>query len=248
MIREKTKKRKAKDVLFFAFLGIIIVTSLVSAVDPYGPDNLNVISNETKTSPSAQMVNISGGRIATLNLSATVQNTRWKAFVGNVTGKFTLDDSSGSTIFDWTISTLTGRVYATRNSTSVEWSSIACSSVANLEQENYDMNHTNSYDNITATFNTTASATHEAFYVGSTLISANSCPTLNAYSNSVADDNYWEEMALYDNTNVVYAAILEDDQAGFDNADYDFQMIVPENGDPSLTGATPYYIYLEIGS
>jgi len=245
------KKNTDKIVLLvlLIFIGVVVLInfSLISAVDPEGPDDLTVIDNETKGAVSAKMINITGGRIATLNLNATIQDPRWKAFVGNVTGKFTLDDSSGSTIYDWTLSSVTGRVYATRNDTSVTWGSINCSNFTSLEQENINMNHSNADDNITSTFNTSAGATHNALYVGSKYIPANTCPTLNVYRNGGVDDNYWEEMALYDTVNIVYAAIIDDDEIGFDSNTYDFQMIVPENGLPSFTGATAYYIYLELG-
>lgn len=231
----------------------LLMPFAVNAADPVGPDSLSVVANETKGAASAQMLNISGGRIATLNLNATIQNPRWKGFVGNVTGKFTLDDVGGSTLFDWTLTSITGRIYSTRNSTSVTWASITCSNNTHLRQEEINMNHTNPNDNITKTFNATNdSATsygsHNPFWVGSVYISANSCPTLNTYVNDVAQNTNFEEMALYDTTNIVYATIMEEDVTGFDGATYDFQMIVPENGLPSFSGATAYYIYVELGT
>ena len=249
--KKKEKALKLVVLLFLSFVSAIIIFmsfSLISAADPQGPDELSIISNETKGAVSSKMVNISGGRIATLTLNATIQNPRWKAFVGNVTGKFTLDDASGSTIYDWTLSSITGRVYSTRTSGSVTWENINCSNVTTLEQENINMNHTNPNDNLTATFNTSEGATHQAFYVGSVYIPANTCPTLNLYRNNASDDNHWEEIALYDGDYIVYASIIEDDEIGFDGNTYDFQMIVPENGLPSFQGATAYYLYLEIGT
>ena len=250
MMDRKKRGRLISLLVLLGFIGFIalITFSFVSAADPEGPTSVSVVSNETKGVVSTKMINISGGRIATLNLNATIQNVRWKAFVGNVTGKFTLDDSSGSTIYDWTLSSITGRIYATRNSSSVTWGSINCSNVTTLERENIYMNHSNSLDNLTATFNASAGATHGAFYVGSKYISANTCPTLNVYRNGARNDLYWEEMALYDSTNIVYAAIIDDDETGFDAGAYDFQMIVPENGLPSFTGATAYYLYIELGN
>ena len=44
----------------------------------------------------------------------------------------------------------------------------------------------------------------------------------------------------------VYATIMEQDTIGFDGDRYDFQMIVPENGNQSFSGATAYYIYIEL--
>lgn len=239
------KEKKTK-----VFVAMVVLASLLlfagfasSASEPTGPDNINFISNESGGGVSGKKVNISGGVIATMNLSTTVQNSRWKAFVGNVTGSFTLDDAEGSTIYDWSLSVTTGRVYSTRNETTPAWTSIACANEANLEEENQEMNHTNPGDNITATFDDT---THSAFYVGPTFISDNSCPTLNTYQNDASQDSVFEEMALYDTTNIIYATILEDDVDGFDGNPYDFQMIVPENGGESFEGSTAYYLYVEL--
>jgi hypothetical protein len=252
------KENELIGIILVAFIIIFMLFFLnfVWAADPVGPDELNVVANETKGSVSAKMINISGGRIATFNLSATVKNPRWKGFVGNVTGQFTLDDSSGSTIYDWTLSSITGRIYTTRNSTSVTWSSINCSNTTNLELENYRMNHTSPDDNITRTFNAsynttinaTVSGNHPAFWVGSAYMYANTCPVVHTYVNSAAQSTDFHETALYDGYNMVYATILEPNDVGFDGNTYDFQMIVPEIGVPSFAGATAYYIYVEIGT
>ena len=246
------KKREYSAYWYIVAVGLAILVLLVSlvsvkAADPQGPDSVEVVDNETKGAVTTKMINISGGRIATLNVNATIQNPRWKGFVGNVTGKFTLDDSSGSTLYDWSLTSITGRVYSTRNSTSVTWASINCSNTTHLNQENINMNHTNPNDNLSVTFNTTAGATHNPLWVGGVYLSANTCPTLNTYKNDAVQDVDFEEVALYDATNIVYATILEEDVTGFDGGKYDFQMIVPENGLPSFNGATAYYIYIELG-
>lgn len=245
-VRKKGKELETLSVIIM--LSIIITSSIfvVDAATPQGPDVLNISTNETKGSVGAKMVNISGGYIASMNLSATVQNIRWKAFVGQVTGLFTLDDASGSTIFDWTLTSITGRIYATRNSSSITWSNINCSNLAFLENENYKMNHTNANDNITATFNMTAGATHGGFFAAGVEIFNNSCPTLNTYIDNATQDTYFQEMVLDDDASVVYATIIETDHNGFDSTDYDFQMIVPENGAAGFSGATAYYIYVEL--
>jgi hypothetical protein len=234
-------------ILISALIALFLVAG-VSAVDPAGPTTVNVTSNVTKTASSASMVNISGGKIATLNISATMQNPRWKAFIGWVTGKFTLDDNIGATIYDWTFSLNNGRVYATRNSTSIKWSGITCANVSNLIQENIAMNLTNSYDNITATFN---NVNHTGFWAGSTYFSVNQCNyTINTYVNNATQSatSYFEEVALYDgSTSLVYATLLEvGGKTGYNGLSYDFQMLVPENGAPSFVGATAYYLYVEI--
>lgn len=237
------RKNYIKSFVFALFLMIFLFSFVIAA--PVGPDDIEFNSNETKTVAAAQMVNISGGYIASYNLTATIQNPRWKAFIGEVTGSFTLDDSSGSTIYDWTLSSITGRVYSTRNDSTLSWALVNCSNVTSLEEENVNMVHTNTDDNITATFDDN---THGSFYVGAVNIEANSCPTLNTYVNNATQDSSFEEVALITEENIVYATLLEENAVGYDGNTYDFQMIVPENGTVGFSGATAYYLYVEIGT
>ena len=155
---EETKKL-VKIFLIVAVCLTFTFLMRVKAADPVAPDDIDLLRNVTKNTTTAEFVNISGGRIADLSVNATIQNPRWKAFVGNVTGKFTLDDPEGSTVFDWTISSITGRIYATSNYSAISWSTTNCSNVTTLEYENYRLNHTRADDNITKTFNATYNTT-----------------------------------------------------------------------------------------
>ncbi len=246
-MHKKEKKIILSGILLIGvFLTLIFIFSneLVSA-DPEGPSSVISVWNSTKNATSSAMVNISGGQIAALNLTISSQNTHWKAFVGWVSGAFTLDDASGSTIYDWKLSTTTGRVYTTRDSSTVEWNLLQCANTeTNLEAENVAMFHNRTSDNITATFS--HPGTHSAFWVAGRNIGANTCPTLNTYVNDLSQDDDFEEMALYDGTSIIYATILEDNLVGYDGQPYDFQMLVPENGSQGFTGATPYYLYVEL--
>ncbi len=236
--------KKEEKIRLALFLLMIILSLSFIIATPTGPSNIYHVSNSTKGATSAGFINISGGYISTINLTANSQNLRWKAFVGNVTGKFTLDDSGGSTIYDWTLSSTGGEVYATRNSGTITWTNISCATNTWLMQENGAMDHQNtSADSINNTF---VSGTHSLFFVGATSITASSCPTLNTYVNSGSQDSSFEEIALYASSSVIYASILEEDVTGYDGQPYDFQMIVPENGDPGFTGATAYYLYVEL--
>jgi hypothetical protein len=109
MEKQEENKRQEKGskivILLVVLLSIIIALNYVSAVVPSGPDNIVVSSNTTKNATAPFNVNISGGYLAKLNISATVQNSRWKAFVGWVNGLFTLKDGTGSKIYDWSTAT-----------------------------------------------------------------------------------------------------------------------------------------------
>jgi len=248
--KEKVKtarKRVMKEkviIISVIFLSLIFLTTLAIAI-PTGPSAITHVSNTTGVATGGQMVNISGGYVSKFNITATSQNPHWKAFIGQIDGRFTLDDSTGSTIYDWTMSTVTGEVYATRASATIEWTTIGCANAAQITAEDVALDLT-AEDNITSTF--TPTSNDETFLVAGTTISANTCSATNTYVNNVTDTEF-EEVILYDSTNsdIVFATVLESDEVGYDGATYDFQMIVPENGNSTWTSSTAYYIYVELG-
>ncbi len=222
--------------LVFGFFGLV-------GAAPTGPEFLNVTSNETWSGPNTgEIVNISGGYVSGMNVSATFQNPHWKAFVGWIDGEFTLDDSSGSSIYDWSLPTISGQVYATRNVSAVDWGNIGCASAGEILSEDVAMEHAGE-DNISSTFDGTNSGT---YVVAGTSIGVGSCFAANSYINNVSQSSNFEEFVLYDSASIVFATTVEDAVAGYDGADYDFQMIVPENGNESYMENTAYYLYVEI--
>ena len=222
-----------------------------NALTPDGPSDVTIVSDSTKQDLPSQIVNTTGGSISVVNITGIIQNPRWKAFVGNVTGTFVLSDSADNRIYDWDLINITGKVYATRKTDTVSWPSISCASVGQVATENADMFHTKPEDNLTATFR---DSTHGAFYVGAVSFSENQCGfSLDTYVESQSQSGLFEEILLHDQTiggngGMVYTTILEQDQVGFDGNTYDFQMIVPEVGSSGWTGSTAYYLYVEIGN
>lgn len=243
---DKSKKKRESESTLVVVLGFIFFLTLIGTAfaTPTGPDSLTVVSNETKAATAGALINISGGYLSKINITANTQNPHWKAFAGWVNGQFTLDDASGSTIYDWTLSTVTGEVYATRNSSTPVWTSIQCATAAHIQAEDLALQHSNPDDNITATFSGTNSDT---FVTAGTTITAGSCSSTNTYVNNVSQSSTFEESILYDTNNLIYAAVLESDATGYDGNTYDFQMLVPENGNATLSVTTAYYVYLELG-
>jgi len=233
-------------VLIFA-LALLISISESSAATPEGP-TITLIRNQTSVARNGSIANISGAYIGSIRLNATQQNTKWKAYVGNVTGKMTLDDAAGQTIYDWPVSNPSGIVHATRKSTAVSWSNIQCANLTHIENENRAINQTSDSDNITSTFPTKV---HAPLSVGLTSFGINSCYSTHAYVNSTAQSTTFDEVALYDGTdasngNIVYATRIENSAWGFNNQSYSFQMLIPEIGLPTWASSTAYYFYVEL--
>jgi hypothetical protein len=229
-------------------LFILLVLALSTSFSVFGlPTGIDIVSNTTEQPDAtpATSLTTAGGTFTTLILNGTFQNPRWKAYVGNISGMLTLDNAAGHSIYDWNLTTITGEVYISRNS-SISWTTIGCSTPARISAEHAFLHHTySSVDNINNTFNMTI---HKGFYVSTTQIANSTCRSIATYVNDAkqaANENAaFQEILLTDNTNLVYTTLLENNRAGFDNALYDFQMIVPE--DDTITTPTTYYFYAEI--
>jgi hypothetical protein len=241
----KMREENASWILRAAFIILLLLaTSVNSQVpQPGGPDTMTNISSQSPTPSGGYAMTTSGGTITTVNINATTQNPHWKAYVGNVSGRLALQNANNRSVYDWNITSTEGEIYATRKTSIVNWNTITCAGITNIQAEQTSLNISSAEpDSITTTFN---KKSHAAFYAGLTPVSANSCNSTNLYVNSAASSDF-EEVLLYDGSYMVYAALVEDSVIGFDGNRYDFQMIVPDSGlDGSQTPVT-YYFYVEL--
>jgi len=172
-----------------------------------------------------------------------------------------LDDASNNTMYDWTLASPEGEIYAATST--IDWTSgnVKCydynysqvgdSSYVTLAELESGLNvATDDIDGIDETFK--EAQTYESFYVGEYQITNASmlCPTTQTYTGSETKDaSSFQEVILYDNsTDVhVYTAIIEETEpVGFNDYAWDFQMLVAEDGHNGDTGTTPYYFYVEL--
>jgi len=233
-------------------IGLFSILAMFFLLFPYSvlaqPEGIGFSSNVTEEAPKSEASSITtpGGSFTTMVLNGSFQTPRWKAYVGNVTGKLTLDDASGSTIYDWNLVSVAGEVYVSR-SPSISWSEIKCLSDATILAEQAALNiSSDNSDNINKTFNETV---HKSFFVGTKKIEPSSCRAIATYISSQAqsssEDANFQEILLEDNNqNVVYATIIESSVSGFDDKAYDFQLIVPDNPDTNIDNT--YYFFAEI--
>ena len=232
-----------KRIVFFIL--ILSVIPFVLGAIPSGPEITNK-GVENGSPKSATLLNTSGGTITTLVLNATTQNPHWKAYVGNVTGTLVLEDSKNYSIYEWTLTTIAGEVYVTRDN-DIDWSLIECADSTDVSQEETAMNHTSSADDSIS--NTFTRSTHQSFWTGSVEFTQDECGyALITYVNDTAQTGTtdFEEILLWDNSSMVYTTILENKTLGFDIGHYDFQMLVPEKGWAGPVSSTAYYFYVEL--
>ena len=231
---------------------LLVLFLLCLAVTVFADPSGSIISgNTTVNGPvvAPAFRNETRGTITTMVLSAMQQDQHWKAYVGNVSGGLTLDNPAQATIYSWSLASVSGQVYATRNS-SVNWASgnIVCATSALIGTESTFHNMTNSAtDRINSTFNWTI---HKQFQVGSNTIAQNTCNSTVMYVNDTKQTptlaSPFQEVLIMDsaNTELIYMASIDSKVQGFDNSTYDFQMIVAESDLKSTP--TPYYFYVEL--
>ena len=253
-------KNRTLIVFTLAVLFCALLIGTVFGAVPSGP-TLEWVDNETSTSanvPTAETSSESqGGRIIILRLSARQSNDHYKAYVGNVTGTFVLGDSANYSIYEWTLATVGGQVYATRTAGTITWSSVECANVTHVNEEMTEMQHnrTNTrWDMLNETFDDDAND-HWGFTAGDASIAADSCDfSINTWVNDSAQSStdWFDEVLLYDGSqNLIYATRIEDDVSSYRNDStttdmtYDFQMLVAENASAGAS-QTNYYFYVEL--
>ena len=116
--------------LVLMLISIMVVNKSIVLAAPQGATiTYNLTENATVRSPDSHTA--AGGSFTTLILNVTSQTSKWKAYVGNVTGKLTLDNSNNKSIYEWALTNVQGEVYVSRNS-SINFTALACSNRGNI--------------------------------------------------------------------------------------------------------------------
>jgi len=225
----------------------ILTVALFVRGDPVGGEIQLNFTSYRSVSPDNR--SDEGGTINTINVQAVQQNAAWKAYVGNISGSLVLDDSSDKSIFEWSLSSLTGEILASRSG-SLTWSSLSCASEAVLLAEHSALNMgQGDVDNINKTFSW---SNHKTFTVAGNTLTGNSCSALGTYINDTAQADsataYFQEILVNDSSsNLIYVAELETNLVGYNNVStFDFQMLVADNDQAGQI--TTYYFYVELDS
>ncbi len=242
-------------VLFsLVILGSAIVYAASSSV-PTSPDSITETSSGRWGGTSSISLEAEAGNVTELLISHRQGTESWQGYYGNITGTITLDDANNNSMFDWTIPTPTGEIYAS-NGSSVTWANIMCVNFTTdkdafnetILERGFGINSTD-LDGFSETFNNTyTNAT--GFEVGSVQINTDdSCPSLFTYVDGTYQTDTFEEVLLTDNVSVIFTALLENDADGFKQGDNtsDFQMLVAENGHVGFEDTTTtYYFFVEL--
>ena len=224
-----------KSLLLVAFIIMLGASALAAYAEPEGANVVLGTEERGNITITPGNATAAGGNITPVNLTSTTITEAWHGFYGQVAGNITLEDSAGFRMYAWAFNATGGEVYASR-SNAVAWATIAAENDCTTDEA---LTGTGS-DRTNLTFTPSANT---VFNVGTTVIAAGSACATNTYVNSTAQAATFEEVILDDTANIVYTGLLENNAQGFDNGNYDFQIIVPDN---RTTAVETYYFYAEL--
>jgi hypothetical protein len=240
-LHSKNKEGFNMNLRLLATIFMVSILSLAMATaDPVG-GTVTPGESSRGTNPGAGgPVDAQAGNVTALNIEQTRITDVWQGFYGNVSGGIVLENGDSNVFYDWSLTTVTGQVYATR-STIADWTSIACSEAEQVEAEETTLSiPASATDSISSTY---SAQTHPAFAVGITPITEDTCYSTRSYDSLGNPSSFYNVMLNSDATNVVYTAILADSQGSFDGGTADFQLLVPVD---RSTSQAIYYFYVEL--
>lgn len=252
-----------------AILAIVSLSVFVIAVEPNGV-SISDQGNETAGVDSAGQHDAIAGNLSELVITGYSTTQTWQGYYGNVSGAIRLADASSNVMYNWSLADPQGEVYSSKNS-SITWTNIQCfnftaaggysdesgnggttnlngTNLTTLETE-YNIGSSDA-DGVDETFTLSGAGTHDLFTTANQQFSEGECQSTRIYGDTgagVADE--FEEVILYEpaGASVVFASILESGSVqGFDTNDYDFEMLVLEDGHGVDTSTTTYYFWVEL--
>jgi hypothetical protein len=252
--------------LIGVFVTIILQITFVSSIQPNGATIDPGVSTTAPADP-ASSVQAQAGNVTNLNIFGYSTTQSWQGFFGNVSGVIELTDNLNKTMYNWTLASPEGEVYASTNS-SINWANVQCfnfTANGNGTSETGRGGTTNLYgtnltsletrfgidqervDGVNETFSFPANG-HDLFYAAGNQFSDGECLSTKVFSSSGPVNDQFEEVLLYEPTSssVIFTSLLEKNAVGFDNNGYDFEMLVLENGHGGDTSTTSYYFYVEL--
>lgn len=268
---------KTKTILLAVLMTLAMAAAAWAevSIEPTSPTTMTYVTNSTTGGQEGMSQAHQRGYIHYVNIDESAPTQKWKAYVGNVSGEYALQDASGNAIYDWTITSITGELYATKEAPSggsgiydggiPDWTAIECANSTMIADEESQFNHTASdEDSYSNTFLNGNNFNLTSFYAGEQEVTDTSVfggvgDCYGAYMNVNNADQAtdFEEVVLTDGTyedeggsnydyDLIYAALLENNANGFDNVPYDFQILLPEDAADGATAVTTYYFYVEL--
>lgn len=256
-------------IMFFIFIfGICFFIEEGISVSPFGA-NYTEVGSERAQADAPQSIPAQAGNVTQLNIFGYSITQSWQGYFGNISGSIMLADSSDNVMYNWSLASPQGEIYASVND-SINWGSVQCfnfSATGTYDDDSANAGDTSLYgmnlsqiesfyninesdvDGVNETFNLIGVGTHDLFYTNNLEFGEGECRSTRIYSDAgQGENNKFEEVLLYDSgtRSVVFTSLLEQDLGGFDSRTHDFEIMVLEDGHATDTSITPYYFYVEL--
>ena len=226
-------------------LAILALSAYVVALSPSGATVTPGTSSSAPEDAAGSDTNALAGNVTEITLSGFTNTQSWQGYFGNVTGTIQLADSSDNVLYNWSLASPEGEVYAS-NESSINWTGIACFNMSTHQAIESDWGiASDDVDGINETFNLN---NHPEYFTNNIQFTSGICNNTRLYNSSGVGHFYQTLMTdgAYA-TKLIYASILEEaDTDGFDGTFYDFEMIVLEDGHGIDTSTTTYYFWVEL--
>lgn len=218
-------KKRTKFFVLIAFFILAAAACVWAGSDPSRPRSVQMHGNTTVSYPNGTLMNQSRGFIYNLTINETQTTIKWKGYVGQVNGVFALQDADARALYDWTITNITGELYATKegplgadpNYESTDpyaggiplWHNLSCAVMAMINLEQAEFNHSQGVeDSYNRTFNSNPYS-NPGFYAGDRQITdttmwnatgGENCFGINMNVNNTHNTTHWYETILTDGT------------------------------------------------
>lgn len=255
-----TKKRmnRFSKLLVLSTLLIVFLSATALAVEPFGANVINLTSSRMNASAAGNATAIAGN-VTELSISGFSITQSWQGYFGNVSGTIQLADSADNVMYNWSLASPEGEIYASTND-SIAWSSIKCLEAERgtyfegLEEEFGiewdDVDGVNETFSLLGTHENGFGLVHDLFYTNNIEFTAGECASTHIFAGSQnVSDSTFQEVLLYDTStySIIFTSILDDeDPIGFDGKSHDFEMLVLENGHLTDTSTTTYFFWVEL--
>ncbi|MCK4997491.1 hypothetical protein KAS08_04250 [Candidatus Pacearchaeota archaeon] len=233
-----------------AMVALMLVFTLgVTLAIPNGANEVSYKNSTRLAADSPKNYTAIAGNVTELDITGRTITQSWQGYYGNVSGSITLSDSAGNPMYNWSLASPQGEVFASTNGLNLDWTGVKCFNwTENGTDLESTMNIDDAADGINETFETYILNAHADFIVGSTEFNETTACMSTEVFDSSGDKNpgVFEEVLLSDASgNPIFAALLEQDVDGFNSITHDFQMLVLEDGHGN-TETTDYFFYVEL--
>lgn len=267
---------RVNRMFLLSVLLVVLLSFTVLAIEPFGANVAPVSPSVRAPEDSAGSdANAIAGNITSMNVNGFSITQSWQGYFGNVTGVITLNDNADNVMYNWSVASPQGEIYASTNN-SIEWNYIQCFNLTATGAYTSDTNNNGSTsqfgtnmtiledefgirfddnDGVNETFNFNGSQPqgelliHNLFYTNNLLFTAGECVATHLFgTTNSSEDNNFQEVLMYEPSthSVVFTTILNEDVTGFDNNPHDFQMLVLENGHGTNIATSTYYFWVEL--